>query len=656
MPFSRVLNIMLSLVLLVVFTGALGGRLFNLIRFVEKQMAAHAQDTATSLALSLGPAFTDGDMAKVSSMVNAVFDRGSYREITVFTVEGRPIIVRTASLEVVGVPNWLPRLISIETPMGDAVAMDGWRQAAEVTVAAHPMYAYRELWDDGRQLTQWFAGAWLVSTVLMLLVTRQMLAPLHDLEIQALAVAEQRFPGPVRLPRTRELRRVAEAMNYMTERIKEAFSQQTTSLETWRDHAFRDKITGLENRASLESHLHQLVEDIDGSEGGALALFKFEGLGAYNRMYGRAAGDCLLQGLAQCLLSIDFIPTGGLHPARLEGSTFALLLPGAGAIMAERIVRDAARGISRYIAELNLPEEARIQTGVAFFRGQTVNDWLAEADGALQQAIAANTTILTCTSTNVTAGASMCPGGTDWMGWLDRIVNQRDLQLLFQPVLAVADSSVLHHEVYVRFPWQGGGLQPASRVLPMLYGSGRMGELDRLVVEKIIDNLKESPHIQKSKFAVNLSPASLMNSAWVEEMAAILVQNHHLVGSLLFEISEGAILADPETVGRALLRLREAGAGIGVDRFGVGPGRFGYLATYKPNYIKIEGGFTRKLKEHREIQFYIQSLAGIARGLGVAVIACALERLEDVEFVKQFPVEGMQGNSIAPASETLFLG
>jgi EAL domain-containing protein (putative c-di-GMP-specific phosphodiesterase class I)/GGDEF domain-containing protein len=652
MPFSRVLNIVLSLLLLIVFTGALGGRLFNLLQFVEKQMAAHAQDTATSLALSLGPAFSAGDMAKVSSMMDAVFDRGSYREVNIFTIEGMPLLVHQAPMEILGVPSWLPRLVSIDTPISDAIVMDGWRQAAKVAVAVHPIHAYRELWDDGRQLAQWFAGAWMAATVLVLMVTRWMLAPLHDLERQALAVAEQRFPDSIRLPWTRELRRVAEAMNLMTQRTKEAFTQQASSLETWRDHAFRDKITGLENRASLESHLHRLADDTEASEGGALVLLKFEGLGSYNRMYGRASGDLLLQHLGQCLTKIKFIPTGGILPSHLEGATFALLLPGAGSIIARRIVNDAVGDISRHIAELNLPDSLNIQTGAAFFRGQSAEQWLAEADGALQQALASNTPTMTCSLSPEDASQPSCPGGRDWMGWLDRILNQRDLKLRFQPVITSADSSVLHHEVYVRFPWEGGALQPASLVLPMLYGSGRMGELDRLVVEKILEKVTENPHLRNVRFAVNLSPASLMNKAWMFDMVTSLAHSG-LFGSLLFEISEGALIADPEAVGSALLRLREAGSGIGVDRFGAGPGRFGYLTTVKPDYVKIDGGFSQKLTEHRENQFYIQSLAGIARGLGIAVIACALERPEDVEFVKQIPVDGLQGNFIAPATEKL---
>ena len=126
----------------------------NLRSFLGEQLASHAQDTATSLGLSLSPYMQRNDTAVMNSMVDAIFDRGYYRTISVIAVNGKPLIERSNPATSEDVPSWFIDYIDLQLPTAKAMVMSGWKQAATVVVASHPGYAYQELWENCRQREQ----------------------------------------------------------------------------------------------------------------------------------------------------------------------------------------------------------------------------------------------------------------------------------------------------------------------------------------------------------------------------------------------------------------------------------------------------------------------------------------------------------------------
>ena len=93
MTLYRQLLIFTLVLCFVLFVGVLAYKLQSTRSFLEHQLEAHAQDTATSLALSISPLAADGDLAGMETMMNAIFDRGYYREITFSDVQGEVLEV-----------------------------------------------------------------------------------------------------------------------------------------------------------------------------------------------------------------------------------------------------------------------------------------------------------------------------------------------------------------------------------------------------------------------------------------------------------------------------------------------------------------------------------------------------------------------------------
>ena len=116
MTLYRQLIIFTFLLFFVLFAGTWVAKLESTRSFLVDQLASHAQDTATSLALSMSPLVAAEDLAGVETMMNAIFDRGYYKEIIFSDIQGEVVSNRLASLNIDGVPNWFIQVLPLRHP------------------------------------------------------------------------------------------------------------------------------------------------------------------------------------------------------------------------------------------------------------------------------------------------------------------------------------------------------------------------------------------------------------------------------------------------------------------------------------------------------------------------------------------------------------
>ena len=131
MSLSRQLIISILLLFIVLFIGTLSISINNTRTYLVDQLASHAEDAATSLGLSLTPAMRTNDLPTMNSMVDAIFDRGYYREINIVALDGKPMIQRKLEVSVEGVPAWFVMLM-LNVPINSTInsnkiLMINWR-------------------------------------------------------------------------------------------------------------------------------------------------------------------------------------------------------------------------------------------------------------------------------------------------------------------------------------------------------------------------------------------------------------------------------------------------------------------------------------------------------------------------------------------------
>lgn len=239
---------------------------------------SHAQDTATSLGLSVSSYMAEEDLSTVKSMIDAIFDRGYYSRIHLVATDNRTLLERSARIDLEGVPDWFVALLNLEIPPANAEVLAGWNIAGVVSVESHPGYAYRQLWRTFTQILYWLVMVAVGVGILGAFGIHALLRPMRAVEQQAEGVSARNYIVQEKLPRTRELRSMVLAMNRMTRKVQSMFKEQARSAEQMREIAYQDSVTGLGNRRYFEAQLRSAVQKSEKVQNGALLVVRINGV------------------------------------------------------------------------------------------------------------------------------------------------------------------------------------------------------------------------------------------------------------------------------------------------------------------------------------------------------------------------------------------
>jgi GGDEF domain-containing protein len=322
-------QIAISIIVLCIlgFLGTVTISTNNMRSFLVTQLESHAQDTATSLGLSLSEPMRTEDMPVIQSMIDAIFDRGYYRDIKLVATGGETLIERSTRSPGNLVPEWFATAIPLRSPTAEAIVMAGWKQAARIHVTSHPGNAYSELWSNTVDTFRLFLVAATVILALALLAVKYLLRPLYRVEQQADAICNRSYPVQEKLPRTRELRRVVTAMNRLSEKVGRIFSEQSVLTEQLREQVYRDPVTGLGNRRYFNRQLMSLIGNREDPAEGILLLLEMNGLAKVNETSGYITGDRLLGRTAE-LINSRLGTMVNCFAARLSGAVFGIVVTG----------------------------------------------------------------------------------------------------------------------------------------------------------------------------------------------------------------------------------------------------------------------------------------------------------------------------------------
>jgi diguanylate cyclase (GGDEF)-like protein len=646
MKLSRLLIGLISLLWLIVFVATLYVVVNSTRDYLSRATQAHAQDTATSLGLSLTQTRSFNDPVAIELMTSAIFDRGYYSEIEVKKISGESLFKKHVEQAAPGVPSWFIRWFDLPTPRMKAIVMDGWRKAAQVEVESHPGYAYAELWAIAKKSFWVLLAVAALSLLAVMTVLRLALSPLSDMERQAEDIAHRRFTLLQKLPWARELHHISRALNGMCQSVERMLTDQARLTEQMREKAYVDPVTGLMNRNDFSEKLNHLIATSEEFGAGLLALVRVNGFAAYNSRYGRSAGDALLQRSAQLLRSVAGRREHALL-ARMDGPEFAMMVPHALAgelpMLGEALVQALAeieefpRGSESVMAHVGLAHYQHSE-------GATFGKLMQNANLGLSVARSRGLPGWAAGLAETEPGASgALVGEIDalFAGGIDAV----RVKLQYQPVRACNDDAAWRYrnEALVRITADDGTLIPAGLFLPVVRRRNQLIDLDRIVVAKVIERIASGGPVGSGVTAVNLSAESISSPDFVNWLCASLEQQPQIARHLVFELSEYAIVSRIETVRQALQRLRRAGAGCAIDHFGQSTASVGFLRSLDVDYIKIDGSYTRGIMESAERQFLVQALVGIAHGLRLNVIAEYVETEQEFQAVKALMVDGVQG-------------
>ncbi|MCJ8168815.1 bifunctional diguanylate cyclase/phosphodiesterase [Atopomonas sediminilitoris] len=638
MSLLKQLFLAICVFLLVAFSGSFIVGLENSRDQQVEQLRSHAQDAATALGLSLTPHVDDPAMLEV--MVNAIFDSGYFAQIEIRSLPDNAVLVsRDLSDSRIQAPDWFVQLVDLKPQGGDALLMRGWEQAATIHVVSHPQFALNKLWHSALGSLGWLSLCALLSALIGGWLLRLQLRPLDYMVKQARAITRREYLVAPQLPSPPELQRVVQAMNLMVSKLKSLFEEEAARSEALRRQAYQDELTGLSNRRWFDMQLNALLNPDEHKAGGFLVLLHLNDLAGLNQRLGGKPVDQLIQTLANILLEHG---KGQDHPgwqcARSRAGELALLAPGLAGDDAEQLAAKLS-GLLEVLREQGLSDCTPVAwLGLAAMQpGETPATVLQRSDQALQLAQSRSDQPWALIGEQ---SLSSDRGQAYWRTRLEKALQHELIQLFFQPVVSCADTSqVLHEKVLARLDDHGDS-EPlnAGRFLPWIERLGLGAELDRQVLEKVLQHLS----LHAGQLAMSLSPATAQQEPARRQLLATLAQHPEARNRLILEMDERH-LPPTDMLVQLARQLRRLGVGLGIQHFG---GRFsliGNLTHMGLAYLKIDGSYIHGIDQEPDRHLFLEAMQRAARSIDLTLIAEMVETQGELAVLRQLNIQGATG-------------
>ena len=222
-------------------------------------------------------------------------------------------------------------------------------------------------------------------------------------------------------------------------------------------------------------------------------------------------------------------------------------------------------------------------------------------------------------------------------GTFEALVEARRFELMFQPVVALGDLSVHHHEVLVRFDRD----RSPFAMIRMAEELDIIESLDRAVADEAIKRLR-ADKTGKLRLAVNVSGRTIVSPGFLELISG-LAKGGDLADRLMFEVTESAVIDDLALAQTHVKALQAMRFHVCLDDFGAGAASFGYLQQLSVDVVKIDGAYVRELVKSGRDDAMIRHMVSLCRELKVETVAEMVETREVADALRRAGVDYAQG-------------
>jgi diguanylate cyclase len=405
--------------------------------------------------------------------------------------------------------------------------------------------------------------------------------------------------------------------------------------------SLHDALTGLPNRVLLADRFAQALRAgrRDSTTTGLL-LIDLDRFKEVNDTLGHHHGDLLLTligpRLAGALREVDTI-------ARLGGDEFAVLLPGVDGVEAAMLVAErlwAALTGSFTVDGIDLDIEASIGLVVSGQHGDDVATLLQRADVAMY--VAKEQGLGVFVYDEDTDGHS--PERLALLGDLRRGLDRGELLLHYQPKISLSSGQVCGVEALLRWLHPDRGLVPPDAFIPLAEHTGLIGPLTAYVLDAALAQARCWADLgHQIPVAVNLSARNLLDEHLPDTIGALLDQHQVPAHLLELEVTESAIMIEPERARRLLTRLHELGIRLSIDDFGAGYTSLAQLKTLPVTELKVDRSFVLTMDTDPANAVIVRSVVDLGHNLGLSAVAEGVETQQALDTLTGYGCDTAQG-------------
>ena len=230
------------------------------------------------------------------------------------------------------------------------------------------------------------------------------------------------------------------------------------------------------------------------------------------------------------------------------------------------------------------------------------------------------------------------------MGQLRQAIVADQLFLLYQPKISFKEQYVSGLEVLTRWQQPDLGLISPDEFIPVAERTGLIIPLTLWVLKQSLLQCRTWREIGIDiGVAVNLSMWNLDAQELPTQISSLLENTGIPADRLELEITESAIMGDPQRAIRTLSLIRDLGVRFAIDDFGTGYSSLAYLKKLPVSSIKIDKSFVRNMEHDRDNAIIVRSIIDLGHNLGLKVVAEGVETQEAQDMLRSFDCDEMQG-------------
>ena len=428
--------------------------------------------------------------------------------------------------------------------------------------------------------------------------------------------------------KSQELFEANQRLASLNETLENRVKQRTRLLERERRRALnlaeKDHLTRLANRhCYTETFKKAVAEARDGGRPFALILIDLDGFKQLNDTYGHAAGDAMLKATADRIRKL--VRTSDLV-ARLGGDEFAVIAFD----VVDDAVLDHFTGRLLDAVQSPVPYGKRqircgASLGVAFCPEHAADPQELQrfADLALYQGKASGRgTAVTFEPSLAEAHFMRATMGEELKAALER----REVDIFYQPVLALADRSLSGLEALLRWKNENRGWVPPLDILAVAREHGQLPALTRYIIrETLMQVRKVIARGDLGWVSINLTDEDLRDGPLIDFIVDSFQETGVPPNRVKFEITEHTVISDEENACRVITRLSERGARFAIDDFGTGYSNLLTLNRLPFHTLKIDQTFVADIGGNLEAETIVKAMIDLGRALNLSVVAEGIE-------------------------------
>lgn len=423
-------------------------------------------------------------------------------------------------------------------------------------------------------------------------------------------------------------------------RIRAAHAEASDTIRRMMSY---DSLTGLPNHLQFEEWLQRSMSEAEAS-GHALALqlLDLDRFQEINDALGFRQGDQLLKEIGTRVRAA--VGESGLV-ARLRGDEFAILLLEGDVGKITAITRRILSAFESPFMLSGIALEVSAVIGIALYprHGTEVNGLLRKMDVAMRQAKTSGERFAFYAAERDEDTARRLVLAQQ----LRHAIKGDELVLYYQPKIDLRAGRVCGMEALVRWIHPEQGLIPPDEFISLAEHTGLIKPLTDWVLKSA---LRQSSAWRKTglslPIAVNLSARNLRERDLPDKLNLLLHDVGASPSSLELEITESAIMDDPDSALKILTRLNDLGIALFIDDFGTGYSSLSYLQRMPVDAIKIDKSFVRDVTVNANSAAIVRSTITLAHDLGLKVVAEGVEGRAAYDFLMDLGCDVAQGYQI----------